>query len=63
MSSEDRLTDLHNQGQEDAQDRNYDPPHGIVEDLITWDDRGMEKIREENEAYRSGYENGKKNRD
>jgi hypothetical protein len=58
---DDRLTEIHNQGQEDAGKNDYDPPHGIVEDLITWSSSGMDKICEENTAYKAGWENGKKN--
>src|SRR5437868_5044187 len=29
----------------------YDPPHGILDDLLTWSSEGMERNRRENEAY------------
>lgn len=45
----------HNKGQQDAVDRDYDPPHGQIDDLLTWSDSGMEKMRIENQAYDRGY--------
>lgn len=45
----------HNKGQEDAHDRDYDPPHGVADSLTTWSDSGMERNREENRAYDDGY--------
>ena len=48
----------HNKRQErHAQDKSYDPPHGIIEDLITLTDKGMRRITEENSQYRKGRDN------
>lgn len=51
----DRITDAHNQGQEDGQSGEYEPPHGVVEDLFTWSESGMKEIKEENIAYDKGW--------
>lgn len=53
----------HNKGEADAQRRDYDPPHGLFDSLTTWSERGIERNNEENEAYRSGYANGKEQRE
>ena len=46
----------HNKGQEDrAADRGYKPPHGIVEDLVTWTDAGMRRNTVDNTQYRTGW--------
>lgn len=49
----------HDKGEQDRAkgSGNYNPPHGIIDDLTTWTDSGMEKNREENEAYKSGWKN------
>lgn len=51
----DYLEYYHNKGEQDAEDEDYDPPHGILDDLMTWSESGMETMREENEAYDRGY--------
>jgi len=54
------LQDHHNDGQEDAAEGSgYNVPHGQVEKLVTWSNDGMQKIADENNAYKSGYEHGK----
>ena len=45
----------HNKGQEDASDENYNPPHGLVDEISTWSGSGIEKMVEETEAYDRGY--------
>jgi hypothetical protein len=46
----------HNKGEQDkAEDKGYNPPHGIIDELTTWSDSGMEKNREENDSYKEGY--------
>lgn len=49
----------HDQGQRDAEGRNYKPPHGVVDDLTTWTESGMKKNSEENRAYDRGYFNSR----
>lgn len=60
MSREDKLKRLHDKGQRDASKRKYEPPHGILDDLTTWSDAGMKRNCEENQAYKAGYRNTKK---
>ena len=51
----------HNKGEQDrAEEKGYNPPHGVIDDLTTWSSTGMEKNREENQAYRQGWENAEK---
>lgn len=54
---DDRLQELHNKGQEDDE---YDPPHDVVDDLMTWRPSQVEKLTEENKAYDKGWRNDKK---
>jgi hypothetical protein len=49
----------HKKGQGDAKKRDYDEPHGIMDDLTTWSDSGMKKNIEDNKSYREGYANTK----
>ena len=50
----------HDEGEQDAaEDKDYNPPHGVVDSLITWDKDEMERHREENEAYEKGWDNAK----
>ncbi len=61
-SNEQDLQDIHNQGEKDARDRTFDKPNSGL-DLFMENDR--EKIADmikENDAYRSGHQNGVKNR-
>jgi|GEM_PF-1427108 hypothetical protein len=51
----DNLEYYHNKGEQDANDRNYDPPHGVLDSLTTWSDSGTERMIEENTAYDQGY--------
>ncbi len=61
--SNDRLQDLHNQGEQDAASRSgYDTPHGFLDEATTFTSSGMEKNRTENEAYNKGFKNGQKQR-
>jgi hypothetical protein len=51
----------HNKGEQDkAEDKGYNPPHGIIDELTTWSDSGMEKTIKENKAYREGWLNTEK---
>jgi hypothetical protein len=51
----------HNKGEQDrAEEKGYNPPHGVIDDLTTWSSTDMEKNREENQAYRQGWENAEK---
>lgn len=49
----------HNKGQEDASRGKYEPPHGLLEDLMTWSPSGCRRIAEDNGAYKEGYRHGK----
>ena len=49
----------HNKGQEDAKKGKYETPHGILDDLTTWSESGMNKNIEDNTAYKKGYANTK----
>jgi hypothetical protein len=53
----------HDKGEADAQNRDYNPPHGLFDSLTTWSERGSERNSEENDAYNKGYENGKEQRE
>jgi hypothetical protein len=61
-NNDDKLQELHNQGQEDGAQGygNYDPPHGTLSTAaslaISTDD--YERKVEENEAYTQGWRNG-----
>ncbi len=52
--------EAHNQGEQDATEHSYDPPHGWLESTFS---AAKGAFQEENEAYDKGYENGKKQRD
>lgn len=45
----------HDEGQEDASEGVYNPPHSHVEELFTWTSDGLEEIREDREQYNDGY--------
>jgi hypothetical protein len=49
----------HDKGQSDGYERVYDPPHGVMDDLTTWSDAGMDRNRRENHAYNLGYYHGR----
>jgi hypothetical protein len=50
----------HNQGQTDAANGTYNPPHSINPgDRLIWSDETIEKMEEDNEAYDSGYQHGR----
>ena len=55
--------DYHNKGQEDESKDKYEPPHGILEDLATWSDHGMDKIAEDNGKYNEGWRHSRDQRD
>lgn len=57
MDRGEELQRHHNDGQKDASEGKYEAPHGIIEDLFTWTDKGMAHDREDNAAYRSGHDN------
>jgi hypothetical protein len=54
------LEDLHNKGEQDCANDNYDPPRGVLRgafDLFTTSSSEEEKRKEEDDAYSSGWEN------
>jgi hypothetical protein len=62
----DRSTDLqdhHNDGQKDGADGKYHPPHTITPlDELIHRQGFLDEMREDNAAYRTGYDNGRKSR-
>lgn len=57
------LQDYHNRGEQDASDgKGYNPPHGIVETNLATGER-LKELHEDNEKYREGFDNGKKQSD
>jgi hypothetical protein len=53
--------DNHGDGEQNrAQNKPYNPPHGIVEDLFTWTPSGTRTITKDNKAYRDGWRNADK---
>jgi hypothetical protein len=63
MSEKERHESYHDKGQKDGSEGKYEPPHGIIDDLTTWSSEGMERNRDDNEAYNVGYHNAKDQRD
>ena len=58
---EKELQDFHNQGQEDGADNEYHTPHGdgaMFLTGLTGSDEALNELREDNEAYRTGNDNG-----
>lgn len=51
-----------NKGQEDGSRGVYDPPHGLLDDLMTWTSDGMENNAKDNSEYDAGYANAQNNR-
>lgn len=52
--------DYHAKGQQDyASGKDYEPPHGLLEDVLTWSRDGCRKIAEDNSAYRAGWSHAK----
>ncbi len=54
----------HNKGEQDRSDKAHDhkvghfqPPHGIIDELTTWDKDKREEQIKENEAYKEGWRN------
>jgi hypothetical protein len=57
------LTGHHNDGQKDSVSNDYKEPHSItIVDQIIRSDNSLKEMREDNEAYRAGWENERKNR-
>ena len=59
MSNSDRLKELHNQGQTDGSNGEYNPPHSLLDEFLTnftSPVAGVEKQQEENGAYNDGYQ-------
>ena len=52
----------HNKGQRDGARNKYKPPHGLLDDLLTWSESGMKKMNKDNGEYRKGWNNGYKGR-
>ncbi|WP_374565576.1 hypothetical protein [Nitrosomonas sp.] len=50
---------FHNQGQTDFAQGDYDPPHGIVDDLTTWSSTAVQRLCEENKQYHDGWNHAK----
>ncbi len=49
----------HDKGEQDAaEDKGYNPPHGVIDSLISWGNEEKRNI-EENNAYDKGYDNAK----
>lgn len=54
----DRASRNHNQGERDAAEGKYDPPHGLL-----WNSTvGSDQDRADNKSYDKGYQNGKAQR-
>ena len=47
--------EIHNKGQEDGHNGEYNRPHQLFDDLTAWPSEGMKKNIEENRAYDDGY--------
>ncbi len=53
--------DHHSDGQQDrSQNKPYNAPHGLVEDLFTWSSSGTRTITKDNKAYCEGWRNADK---
>ena len=55
--AKDRKEHYHDKGEQDRSKEDYKSPHGIIDDLTTWSDDGMKRIRENNQAYKIGWKN------
>ena len=54
------LNEHHNDGQEDASEGKYEPPHSITPlDAIIQSDHTFDRMVEDNEAYDEGYHEGR----
>ena len=56
-------TKHHNQGQSDGASGKYNPPHSILDGLLslfTESNESYEKYESQNESYRKGWKNGNK---
>jgi len=54
------LRDHNNDGQRDAANGKYKPPHGLGDSLTFWGSDTAKRHQEENAAYRAGHKNAKK---
>jgi hypothetical protein len=52
----------HTKGQRHGSRGIYKPPHGLLDELLTWSSDGMKRNARENKEYDEGYKNGRKNR-
>lgn len=52
---EENLKSLYKKGKEDAIKNNYNPPHGLADELMTWSSNSTKHHVEENMAYNRGY--------
>ena len=53
--------DNHAKGQQDrAAGKSYDPPHGMLDEALTFTESGNRKIVDDNSAYRAGWHNADK---
>jgi hypothetical protein len=53
--------DHHAEGQKDAADGKYDPPHSITPlDTLIHSDHTLDKLQQDNEQYDAGYKNAQK---
>ena len=56
----DELNEHHNDGEKDASDNKYNPPHSISPlDFVVYSDHETDRMIEDNEAYDKGYEHGR----
>jgi hypothetical protein len=65
MADEKSLQDYHHDGQIDGGNNTYDEPHnpdGFFNFIWGWTEDEKQEQRDENEAYKSGWENGWNNR-
>lgn len=52
------LNQIHNEGQSNAAEgKPYEPYHSHLEELFTWNSDSLQKLQDENGAYRDGYRN------
>ena len=57
------LQAYHNQGEQDGAEGEFNPPHDIsLLDEAAQSEAFLERMREDNEAYRRGYDNARSQR-
>lgn len=56
MGKTSRDEDMHNRGEKDASEGEYNLPHGMSDSIFTWG-RDTDKDRQENEDYNKGWTN------